>query len=256
MPISLAPPTAGWQQLSQNLADEGSRHQDRSLMLQQLAHNYERERRADRMKALDDWKQYRAMHKAEGGGGEGGLWGAGAGLAIGVILAPFTFGASLAVAGATTAGAVATTAAMVGAVTGLGATVGSAIDRKDASGAAAALSNFQQALPQQNLDARRKDLRGVQEAWQRHYKQHPEQKPQTAGGGQKGGDTGGQTQGGQGTTGGGPKAAGVTAAKTRSATSAQTAAPTVMDPDELAALTDIIPNPWYGRAAGQEKGTA
>lgn len=120
-------PTAGAQQMTSLAFPAGNRLREHSYDLRTATAeklNADRDRivgHVDRLKA--EREAARAERKAEGG--SGGLIGAGAGMALGIILAPFTFGTSLAL----TATSVAANAAMGASVLGgIGGAIGTAVD--------------------------------------------------------------------------------------------------------------------------------
>lgn len=180
-------PTAGAQQMTSLAFPAANRIQEqgydlRTATAQKLKADRDRlVGHVDRLKAEREAK--RAERKAEGG--DGGMIGAGVGAALGIVLAPFTFGTSLAL----TATSVAANAALTaGALSGIGGSIGTAVDGPPAQ-RGAAIQGISQGFT--GLGGRLMDA-GTRNPFYTGYS------PYAGGGGGSGGSSGGGSGGGRG----------------------------------------------------------
>lgn len=105
---------SNWNALAGLASSAGANRSALALNYYDRAWRNREQERQDFQRALHEWKQKRAARKAEAReDSEGGLWGAGGGAALGLVLAPFTGGASL---------------ALVPALAGAGGAIGGAFD--------------------------------------------------------------------------------------------------------------------------------
>lgn len=241
-----AAPSGSLRQLGGGLLGEASRSRDRSLHLLQLAEEYKRDRRRDFEHAVNVWRQFEEAKKG-GDGGDAALWGAGAGVALAAILAPFTFGASLSavpaigagtfgvaptvVAGAAAGGGVGATiaggAALAGSLGSAGAAIGSYFDSKDPRALTQGLSAAGEAFPAANPFYRSTPAKDVAKGTQ-------EAAGARSAAGADGPDAGTNAQ----------------SSAAKPATEPETAkgraeAPTLTDQAKLDELARVEPNPWF-----------
>ncbi len=98
MPISRGAPTATAQQMISQLGGDTRIHEGRALQYKQAAIGVMRAKLERLLRHLDvaaERKHQETLAEKAGEAGDGSLWGAGAGAAASVALAPFTGGASL-----------------------------------------------------------------------------------------------------------------------------------------------------------------